>query len=70
MSQLSQYSMLTSLWNRRAKKELASAVSKFVDEVETQMGAKLFILAGYRDTDGQVCKVKSVFFLIFLVNLG
>jgi hypothetical protein len=47
-------------FNRRAKQELASVVHKFIDEVYNQFGARLFILGGYRDADGNVAKVKQV----------
>lgn len=45
-------------FNRRVKQELATVAHKFIDEIYQQFGARLFILAGYRDADGKVAKVK------------
>lgn len=44
--------------NRKANREFATTASKFMKEVQQQMGVKLFILAGYRDIDGKIARVK------------
>jgi hypothetical protein len=45
---------------RRATQELGTVIKRFTDELEEQMGVKLFILAGYRDAEGEVTRTKSV----------
>jgi hypothetical protein len=43
---------------RRATQGLGTVVRRFTDELEAQMGFKLFILAGYRDAEGEVTRMK------------
>jgi hypothetical protein len=50
--------LLTQNHNRRATEELGKVMKKFADEVEEQMGVKVFILAGYRDVEGEVTRTK------------
>jgi hypothetical protein len=45
-------------FDRKANREFAAVASKFMEEVQQQMGVKLFILGGYKDIDGKIARVK------------
>ena len=50
--------LLTENLGRRATEELGTVIKRFTDELEEQMGVKLFVLAGYRDLEGEVARTK------------
>jgi hypothetical protein len=48
--------------NRQAAKHLGDVAHKFIQDLERQMGVHIFMLVGYKDQEGRMCRTKSVTF--------